>query len=536
MKVGLDLDNTLICYDDVFVAEAKNLGFLSPGWSGSKKDVKRTLSALHDGDRKWQMLQGRVYGPSMRQARLFPGTALFLMRCKARGHQVFIVSHKTEFGHFDHTRTRLREAAIDWMTEKGFFNPQTYSVSRKNLFFQSTRVEKIQQIARLDLDVFVDDLEDVLLDEKFPAIKKILFGSTSSKPRFISALYSWIDIGHELFGAMTDQEYLEILQNTCNEKVMEVSRASRGANSEVFCVTTDSGRKFAAKFYPDLNTDSRPRLEREIAACNLLEHLNFTPKAVSWQMDLNLGLFEWIEGKKPDSSSPKAIQSALEFIKSLKALYDASDRQFPAASEACLSIADLAAQIESRLLMLERIEHQKLQDFLRLCLRPLWKEILSVQRQQMSTDAARQTLPLNKQTLSPSDFGFHNAIEQEEEKIMFYDLEYFGRDDPVKLISDFLWHPGMNLTPVNKERWTQGALEIFTDDINLVSRLRATWGHYGMRWALIILNRFRSLRDWESARQAAEPFCNETLEEVQLEKAEEVCSLLKEHRLEFPYV
>jgi hypothetical protein len=535
MKVGLDLDNTLICYDDVFVTEAKNLGFLSLGWSGGKKDVKKTLSALHDGDRKWQILQGRVYGPRMCRARLFPGIALFLMRCKARGHQVFIVSHKTEFGHFDHTRTRLREAATDWMTERGFFNPCTYSIPRKNLFFLSTRVEKLQQIARLDLDVFVDDLEEVLLDEQFPAIKKILFGSPSAEHRFISSSESWMDIGYELFGAVTDQEYLEILQSTCDQKVIEIARASRGANSEVFCVTTDAGRKFAAKFYPDLNTDSRPRLQREVAACNLLQHLNFTPKVVSCQEDLNLGLFEWIEGKKPDLSSPKAIESALDFVKSLKSLYDTSDRRFPESSEACLSTEDLTAQIETRLLVLERIEHQQLQHFLRQHLRPLWNEILSVHRQQISKDAARESLPLDKQTLSPSDFGFHNAIEQEEKKIMFYDLEYFGRDDPVKLIADFLWHPGMNLTPTNKERWTQGALEIFIDDINLVSRLRTTWGYYGVRWALIILNRFRLFGISESTRQPGE-LLSEKFAEEQLKKAEEVYLLLKEHRLECPYV
>ena len=43
--------------------------------------------------------------------------------------------------------------------------------------------------------------------------------------------------------------------------------------------------------------------------------------------------------------------------------------------------------------------------------------------------------------LSPSDFGFHNALVDERAGLTFLDFEYAGRDDPAKLVSDFFCQP-----------------------------------------------------------------------------------------------
>ena len=43
--------------------------------------------------------------------------------------------------------------------------------------------------------------------------------------------------------------------------------------------------------------------------------------------------------------------------------------------------------------------------------------------------------------LSPSDFGFHNALVDDDGQVTFLDFEYAGRDDPAKLVSDFFCQP-----------------------------------------------------------------------------------------------
>ena len=47
--------------------------------------------------------------------------------------------------------------------------------------------------------------------------------------------------------------------------------------------------------------------------------------------------------------------------------------------------------------------------------------------------------------LSPSDFGLHNALRTKDGQLRFIDFEYFGWDDPVKLVSDTAIQPGSSL-------------------------------------------------------------------------------------------
>ena len=143
MRIGLDFDNTLVRYDHVFALESKKLGIMPESWSGSKQELRDELQSRPGGERLWQTLQGRVYGPGMTQAVMFPGTASFLSSSTQRGDDLFIVSHKTEFGHFDPTRTHLRQTALSWMESSGFFQKNRFGLAKENVFFAGTRSEKV---------------------------------------------------------------------------------------------------------------------------------------------------------------------------------------------------------------------------------------------------------------------------------------------------------------------------------------------------------------------------------------------------------
>ena len=45
MRIGLDLDNTLICYDQAFLRVGKEEGMLPASFAGNKAAVKRALLA-----------------------------------------------------------------------------------------------------------------------------------------------------------------------------------------------------------------------------------------------------------------------------------------------------------------------------------------------------------------------------------------------------------------------------------------------------------------------------------------------------------
>ena len=121
-KIGIDLDNTIISYDGVFQLAAKKFGLFDNNNCLSKESLRNQIRNQKNGEMKWQKLQGYVYGEGINEAVLFPGVYRFLWRCKERNIDVEIVSHKTEYGHFDEDKIPLREVALQWMNSKGFFN------------------------------------------------------------------------------------------------------------------------------------------------------------------------------------------------------------------------------------------------------------------------------------------------------------------------------------------------------------------------------------------------------------------------------
>lgn len=202
MRIGLDFDNTIIRYDDVFLRAATDRGLLGAGFVGTKQQIRDAIRGRPDGERKWQALQGHVYGRGIGGATLFPGLPEFLRRAQALGDRVLIVSHKTEYGHFDPDKTDLRAAALGWMDGQGLFSGSGGSLARDEVRFTSTRQEKLKRIAELECEIFVDDLEEVLLDPDFPpSVRRILFSdrATSTDGLPYSVCRDWSSISEVVF-------------------------------------------------------------------------------------------------------------------------------------------------------------------------------------------------------------------------------------------------------------------------------------------------------------------------------------------------
>jgi hypothetical protein len=202
MRIGLDFDNTIIRYDDVFREAAVGRGLVSTDFSGTKQQVRDSIRLLPDGEMRWQALQGFVYGKGIKSATMFAGLADFLRRARAHGDTIVIVSHKTEFGHFDPDRVSLRRAAMQWMEGQGFFNEQGFSLLPNNVHFASTRSEKLNCIGDLACDVFIDDLEEVLADVEFPSfVRRILFSEHAENADNLpyEICRDWASIGEIVF-------------------------------------------------------------------------------------------------------------------------------------------------------------------------------------------------------------------------------------------------------------------------------------------------------------------------------------------------
>ena len=184
--IGVDLDNTLVRYDELMVQEAVSRGLLSPDVGLVKRSIRDRIRQRPQGEIEWQKLQALVYGPKIGEANLAPGAKEFLISCRAQDVQVYVISHKTMYANFAETPVDLRTAALNWMRAHRFFDPQRMGLHPQDVFFESTRSEKIRRIASLGCTHFIDDLEETFLEEGFPAqVEKILYapgGAPSAIP------------------------------------------------------------------------------------------------------------------------------------------------------------------------------------------------------------------------------------------------------------------------------------------------------------------------------------------------------------------
>ena len=204
MRIGIDFDNTLIDYDRVFVAAAKTRALVPADFAGSKKAVRDAIRLLPDGEIAWQRLQGYVYGAGIGGAALFDGAREFLARCARERIDTFIVSHKTQYGHYDPARVDLREAARGWMTAQGVF---AAGLAADNVFFAADRAQKLARVAALGCTHFIDDLEEVFADPAFPnGVQRILFGAAPSDPAVCDRVCAdWREVAAVVFGETTDR-------------------------------------------------------------------------------------------------------------------------------------------------------------------------------------------------------------------------------------------------------------------------------------------------------------------------------------------
>lgn len=204
LRIGIDFDNTIAGYDAPFCVVARELGLVPAEFVGTKQAVRSAVRLLEDGERHWQRLQGQVYGARMDGATLFDGVMAFFESCRRRPDtEVFIISHKTQYGHFDEAQVDLRAAARRWLTLQGFFDFARFGLTPDRVFFETTRAEKIARIGAVGCTHFIDDLEEVLDDPAFPAdVSRILFTNgqqpTSGHPYRVCE--SWAEIGKSILG------------------------------------------------------------------------------------------------------------------------------------------------------------------------------------------------------------------------------------------------------------------------------------------------------------------------------------------------
>ena len=288
----------------------------------------------------------------------------------------------------------------------------------------------------------------------------------------------------------------ELLAGLLGMPVTSLERVGRGRNSRVYRVSCRGGN-YAAKFYFQKRADGHDRLQTEYAAVSFLWEtgVRCIARPVVADAERQVAVYGYVDGEAIDLQTVSAndLDQVVAFAGELKRI---ASRQtsfaIGPAAEAFFSVKGVIANIEARLRRLEALDaassgYEALRAFLG---REFAPHFAKTRKRAEAIRGSDQELESTYRTLSPSDFGFHNALRMRDGALVFLDLEYFGWDDPAKLLSDLLLHPMMDLSREQRTRLVHGLDAIFCGDPGWRRRVDALYPLFGLKWCMIMLNEF----------------------------------------------
>ncbi len=313
-----------------------------------------------------------------------------------------------------------------------------------------------------------------------------------------------------------------------------------GRNSGVYRIRR-GGTSYALKQYPPRRPGERDRAAIELAALRfMIAHgVGSVPRPYAADPARGYALIEWIDGEAVTAPGAAEIAAAAGFLAAIHALRNESDALVqPAAAEACLSGGEIVAQIERRLARLGALaaEEPVLAAFLDGTISPLLARITAWAEAGYAVRGLSFSLPVGipARTLCASDFGFHNALRRPSGELVFIDFDDFGWDDPVKLIADFLLHPGTQLPDPLKRQFAAAAGAIYRTDESFAVRLALLYPLFALRWCMILLNEFLPER-WAHRINAGGQADWAVVKQRQLDRAREWVQSLATNFQRFPY-
>ncbi|MEK0193854.1 MAG: aminoglycoside phosphotransferase family protein [Oscillatoriales cyanobacterium] len=321
---------------------------------------------------------------------------------------------------------------------------------------------------------------------------------------------------------------------------VELHPLTGGGNNRVFRVAAD-GSSFLLKVYFQHPGDRRDRLGTEFAFSQFAwdNKVRALPQPLACDRQKGLGLYEFVRGRRiePQEVTTETVEQALNFYREINRYKQVTEAQIlPQASEACFTIQEHLQCVERRLVRLQTVaafseSDRSAVDFIHNQLFEVWREVRSrviEQANQWSLHLEAEIALLDR-CLSPSDFGFHNAILSDSGQLRFLDFEYAGWDDPGKMVSDFFCQPAVPVPLNYYSKFVEAVVSELSEPEQYRQRMAILLPVYRVKWCCILLNDFLPVAGQRRsfAGQVAD---REVHKAVQLQKARRALQDLKENR------
>ena len=194
MKIGFDFDNTIIFYDKIFYKIALERSLIPKSLPANKKLIRDFLVSKNR-EEDFTLMQAEVYGKRIVEAKPAEGLIECLKILKQNKKSINIISHKTKFP-YKGPKYNLHISANKWLEKNRFFDKQVINLSKDNVFFEETKINKIKRIKNIGCTHFIDDLPEILNMIDFDCIRILYDPESTYKGDFnnFKIIKKWEDL------------------------------------------------------------------------------------------------------------------------------------------------------------------------------------------------------------------------------------------------------------------------------------------------------------------------------------------------------
>lgn len=289
----------------------------------------------------------------------------------------------------------------------------------------------------------------------------------------------------------------EMIQHFKLPDPIETSLLTGGANNRVYKLTFKQQNPLILKQYFQHLNDKRFRLQAEFLFLQYVWKMGIrnVPEPLFFSLECNAALYAYIPGRPV-----QVTDLSNELIQEMIAFFQAINRQkseaahLPLASDACFSIKDYLRITEKRIERLQNVPietplEKELSTFCTDSLIPKWTRIKTRCECKAALHYAH-SIPYQDHCISPSDFGFHNALIADGRKLFFIDFEYAGWDDPCKTVCDLFCQPKIPIQEKYFSLLSHAISSTVADPDSCLQRIEILLPVIQMKWCCILLNAF----------------------------------------------
>ncbi len=264
-----------------------------------------------------------------------------------------------------------------------------------------------------------------------------------------------------------------------------------GINNQVFRCKAGEHR-FVLKGYAEHRAGEHDRFKAEAEFLNYARLVapEFVPEVLGADEESRSLVLESLEGegfKEGTHPSKEDINRAITFMKHLNADPGLAKQYVTgSAADGFMKLTEHLQNVEQRVSKMS-LEHlaantkAKAGELIRRISRRL-ERLQESTATMITADQCEDSLGFIARCVSPSDFGFHNAIRTSR-GIKFLDFEFAGWDDPVKAVTDFDLQPRVPLN--SREKVLIKALPEWGKSLD--KRQDILFPILELKWACIIL-------------------------------------------------